>query len=66
VLEARQSMVDILTTQAVARVTVLLAVGGSFDPRASGGVADAPGADAPGADAHTASNSSDPLTRVSP
>jgi hypothetical protein len=48
--------VDILTTQAVARVTVLLAVGGSFDPRASGGVADA----------HTASNSSDPLTRVSP
>jgi NodT family efflux transporter outer membrane factor (OMF) lipoprotein len=56
VLAARQSMVDILTTQAVARVTVLLAVGGSFDPRASGGVADA----------HTASNSSDPLTRVSP
>jgi NodT family efflux transporter outer membrane factor (OMF) lipoprotein len=56
VLAARQSMVDILTTQAVARVTVLLAVGGSFDPRTSGGVADA----------HTASNSSDPLTRVSP
>jgi NodT family efflux transporter outer membrane factor (OMF) lipoprotein len=56
VLAARQSMVDILTTQAVARVTVLLAVGGSFDPRASGAVADA----------HTASNSSDPLTRVSP
>jgi NodT family efflux transporter outer membrane factor (OMF) lipoprotein len=56
VLAARQSMVDILTTQAVARVTVLLAVGGSFDPRASGIVADA----------HTASNSSDPLTRVSP
>jgi NodT family efflux transporter outer membrane factor (OMF) lipoprotein len=56
VLAARQSMVDILTTQAVARVTVLLAVGGSFDPRASGVVADA----------HTASNSSDPLTRVSP
>jgi outer membrane protein TolC len=56
VLAARQSMVDILTPQAVARVTVLLAVGGSFDPRASGGVADA----------HTASNFSDPLTRVSP
>jgi NodT family efflux transporter outer membrane factor (OMF) lipoprotein len=56
VLAARQSMVDILTTQAVARVTVLLAVGGSFDPRASGVVANA----------HTASNSSDPLTRVSP
>jgi NodT family efflux transporter outer membrane factor (OMF) lipoprotein len=32
VLAARQSMVEILTSQAVARVTVLLAVGGSFDP----------------------------------
>jgi NodT family efflux transporter outer membrane factor (OMF) lipoprotein len=41
VLTARQSMVDILTSQAVARVTLLLAVGGSFDPRASGGLADA-------------------------
>jgi NodT family efflux transporter outer membrane factor (OMF) lipoprotein len=56
VLAARQSMVDILTSQAVARVTVLLAVGGSFDPRASGIVADA----------HAAPNSSDLLTRVSP
>jgi outer membrane protein TolC len=41
VLIARQSMVDILTGQAVARVTLLLAVGGSFDPRASGALADA-------------------------
>jgi NodT family efflux transporter outer membrane factor (OMF) lipoprotein len=56
VLAARQSMVDILTSQAVARVTVLLAVGGSFDPRASGIVADA----------HSAPNPSDLLTRVSP
>jgi NodT family efflux transporter outer membrane factor (OMF) lipoprotein len=56
VLAARQSMVDILTTEAVARVTVLLAVGGSFDPRAAGVAADA----------QTAPNSSDLLTRVSP
>ncbi len=35
VLTARQSMVDILADQTVARVTLLLAVGGSFDPRAS-------------------------------
>jgi NodT family efflux transporter outer membrane factor (OMF) lipoprotein len=41
VLTARQSMVDILTNQAVSRVTLLLAVGGSFDPRASGALADA-------------------------
>lgn len=38
VLAARQSMVDILASQAVARVTVLLAVGGSFDPRGPGAV----------------------------
>jgi NodT family efflux transporter outer membrane factor (OMF) lipoprotein len=31
VLTARQTMVDILSSQAVARVTLLLAVGGSFD-----------------------------------
>jgi NodT family efflux transporter outer membrane factor (OMF) lipoprotein len=61
VLAARQSMVDILTAQAVARVTVLLAVGGSFDPRAPGVVAAVPGAAA-----HAAPNSSDLLTRVSP
>jgi len=54
VLAARQSMVDILTSQAVARVTVLLAVGGSFDPRA------------PAADARSAPKSSDLLTRVNP
>jgi NodT family efflux transporter outer membrane factor (OMF) lipoprotein len=41
VLTARQTMVDILASQAVARVTLLLAVGGSFDPRASGALADA-------------------------
>jgi NodT family efflux transporter outer membrane factor (OMF) lipoprotein len=40
VLTARQSMVDILTSQAVSRVTLLLAVGGSFDPGV-GGLADA-------------------------
>src|SRR6266446_6617098 len=42
VLTARQSMVDIQTSQAISRVTLLLAVGGSFDPRASGALADAP------------------------
>jgi NodT family efflux transporter outer membrane factor (OMF) lipoprotein len=56
VLAARQSMVDILTSQAIARVTVLLAVGGSFDPRASGVIADV----------HGTSNSSELPTRVSP
>jgi outer membrane protein TolC len=35
VLIARQTMVDILSNQAVARVTLLLAVGGSFDPHSS-------------------------------
>ncbi len=39
VLTARQTMVDIRTSQAVARVTLLLAVGGSFDPRAPGHLA---------------------------
>jgi hypothetical protein len=29
-------MVDILTTQANTRITLLLAVGGSFDPRTTG------------------------------
>jgi NodT family efflux transporter outer membrane factor (OMF) lipoprotein len=56
VLAARQSMVDILTSQAVARVTVLLAVGGSFDPRVPGLVADA----------QSVPNSSDLLPRVKP
>ena len=36
VLGARQSMVDIVASQAVARVTLLLAVGGSFDARRPG------------------------------
>jgi NodT family efflux transporter outer membrane factor (OMF) lipoprotein len=36
VLTARQNMVDILTTQANTRITLLLAVGGSFDPRTTG------------------------------
>ena len=35
VLTARQAMVDINTQQAVARVTLLLALGGSFDPSVS-------------------------------
>ncbi len=36
VLTARQTMVDIVANQAVARVTLLTAIGGSFDARASG------------------------------
>jgi NodT family efflux transporter outer membrane factor (OMF) lipoprotein len=36
VLSARQNMVDIRTTQANTRITLLLAVGGSFDPRTTG------------------------------
>jgi NodT family efflux transporter outer membrane factor (OMF) lipoprotein len=36
VLTARQSMVDIIADQAVARVTLLLAIGGSFDARVAG------------------------------
>jgi len=56
VLTARQSMVDIFASQAVARVTLLLAVGGSFDPRTAGSVADA---------GH-AKNSDRILTRVIP
>ncbi|HEX4151790.1 MAG TPA: efflux transporter outer membrane subunit [Steroidobacteraceae bacterium] len=39
VLAARQTMVDIVASQAVARVTLLVAVGGSFDPRPTGTVA---------------------------
>jgi NodT family efflux transporter outer membrane factor (OMF) lipoprotein len=35
VLTARQATVDIIASQAIARVTLLLSVGGSFDPRAS-------------------------------
>jgi len=40
VLNARQSMVDIQTSLAVSRVTLLLAVGGSFDARAPGNPSD--------------------------
>ncbi|HEX3848867.1 MAG TPA: efflux transporter outer membrane subunit [Steroidobacteraceae bacterium] len=46
VLGARQNMVDILSSQAAARVTLLLAVGGSFDPRPAAAVAQARDADA--------------------
>jgi NodT family efflux transporter outer membrane factor (OMF) lipoprotein len=56
VLAARQSMVDILTNQAVARVTLLLAVGGSFDARVPGSLADA---------RHPESSSAT-LTRINP
>jgi NodT family efflux transporter outer membrane factor (OMF) lipoprotein len=52
VLTARQSMVDIIADQAVARVTLLLAIGGSFDARASG--------------AGSAKNPDQVLTRVTP
>jgi NodT family efflux transporter outer membrane factor (OMF) lipoprotein len=56
VLTARQTMADILAGQAVARVTLLLAVGGSFDPHPSGALADA---------AHT-QNSNLTMTRNTP
>jgi NodT family efflux transporter outer membrane factor (OMF) lipoprotein len=59
VLTARQSMVDILTGQATSRVTLLLAVGGSFDPRASGGLADPLHPETP-------ETSSESLTRINP
>jgi NodT family efflux transporter outer membrane factor (OMF) lipoprotein len=41
VLAARQAMVDIQASKALARVTLLLAVGGSFDPHRAPVVADA-------------------------
>lgn len=61
VLAARQSMVDILASQAVARVTLLLAVGGSFDARSAGTVADAKAAAEP-----AGAPSSDLMTRAIP
>jgi NodT family efflux transporter outer membrane factor (OMF) lipoprotein len=61
VLGARQSMVDILASQAVARVTLLLAVGGSFDPRPTGAVPTGAVAAVPHSE-----TSSDLLTRASP
>lgn len=56
VLTARQLMVDIIAGQAVARVTLLLAVGGSFDPQSTATVADA----------HHPESSSTLLTRAQP
>jgi outer membrane protein TolC len=56
VLTARQSMVDILTSQAASRVILLLAVGGSFDPRVSGALAQARHPD----------TTSESLTRMNP
>jgi NodT family efflux transporter outer membrane factor (OMF) lipoprotein len=54
VLTARQTMVDIVANQAVARVTLLAAVGGSFDAHAlNAGIVPAP-------------NSDQVLTRVTP
>jgi NodT family efflux transporter outer membrane factor (OMF) lipoprotein len=58
VLTARQTMVDIVANQAVARVTLLSAIGGSFDARALRAGA------AP--NAGTAPNSDQVLTRVTP
>jgi NodT family efflux transporter outer membrane factor (OMF) lipoprotein len=55
VLTARETMLDIITSQATARVTLLLAVGGSFDPRSDGLTA-----------ALNPDNSSRMLTQVSP
>jgi outer membrane protein TolC len=52
VLTARQTMVDIVANQAVARVTLLSAIGGSFDARALG--------------LGTAPSSDQVLTRVTP
>jgi NodT family efflux transporter outer membrane factor (OMF) lipoprotein len=62
VLTARQSMVDILTSQAVARVTLLLAVGGSFDPRPAGAANDGGAV----AEAHPTGTPSVLLTRANP
>jgi outer membrane protein TolC len=52
VLTARQTMVDIVANQAVARVTLLSAIGGSFDARALS--------------FSTGTNSAKVLTRVTP
>jgi NodT family efflux transporter outer membrane factor (OMF) lipoprotein len=68
VLTARQSMVDIRTSQAASRVTLLLAVGGSFDPRAADAPRAASGPHAAGglADALHPEPSSESLTRINP
>jgi hypothetical protein len=65
VLTARQTMLDIVTSQATARVTLLLAVGGSFDPRSDGQTA-ALGPAAPSTAALDPNDSSRMLTQVSP
>jgi NodT family efflux transporter outer membrane factor (OMF) lipoprotein len=56
VLTARQAMVDIIASQALARVNLLLSVGGSFDPRAMGSFAQA----------HDSNHPEPVLTRNSP
>jgi NodT family efflux transporter outer membrane factor (OMF) lipoprotein len=65
VLAARQTMIDILANQAVARVTLLLAVGGSFDPESS-----SPGSANPSpkrlTDARRSTHSSALVTRTQP
>jgi NodT family efflux transporter outer membrane factor (OMF) lipoprotein len=56
VLNARQSMVDIQTSLAASRVALLLAVGGSFDARAT----------ADRADASTPATSTELVSRINP
>jgi NodT family efflux transporter outer membrane factor (OMF) lipoprotein len=57
VLSARQNTVDILTAQANTRITLLLAVGGSFDPRTTSATL---------ANAGTSSPTNSPLTQSKP
>jgi outer membrane protein TolC len=64
VLSARQNTVDILTAQANTRITLLLAVGGSFDPRTTS-VALA-NASAVAATASSVSPTNSPLTQSKP
>jgi NodT family efflux transporter outer membrane factor (OMF) lipoprotein len=56
VLAARQGMVNVIADQVIARVTLLLAVGGSFDPRSPGSLANA----------ESSSHPSELLTRTTP
>jgi outer membrane protein TolC len=57
VLSARQNTVDILTAQANTRITLLLAVGGSFDPRTTSATL---------ANASASSPTNSPLTQSKP
>jgi outer membrane protein TolC len=57
VLSARQNTVDILTAQANTRITLLLAVGGSFDPRTTSATL---------ANVSAASPTNSPLTQSKP